>query len=41
MSQQALLRWAAAALVVSGVSLAVGLILHPMPPYSASVATPQ
>jgi len=41
MSPQALCRWAAVALAVSGVSLAVGLILHPMPPYSASVATSQ
>lgn len=41
MSPQALFRSAAVALAVSGVSLAVGLILHPMPPYSASVATSQ
>jgi len=41
MSTQALFRWAAAALVVTGISLAFGLILHPMPPYSASVATSQ
>lgn len=39
MSPQALFRCAAIALVISGVSLAVGLILHPMPPYGASVAT--
>ena len=41
MSSASLFRWAAAALVVSGVSLALGLILHPMPPYDASVGTSQ
>ncbi len=39
MSSQALYRWAAGALIASGVSLAMGLILHPMPPFSASIAT--
>lgn len=39
MSPQALHRWAAVALVVTGISLAVGLLLHPMPPYAASIAT--
>lgn len=41
MSSRTLFRLAAALLVVCGVSLAVGLILHPTPPYSASVATSQ
>jgi hypothetical protein len=34
-----LFRWSAVALVVSGVSLAAGLVLHPMPPYDANVGT--
>lgn len=41
MSTVSLFRWSAAALVFSGVSLGVGLILHPMPPYDASVGTSQ
>lgn len=39
MSTQALYRVAAAALVVSGVTLALGLILHPAPPYAPTVTT--
>lgn len=41
MSPHALFQWAAAALVVSGISLAAGLVLHPMPPYGPAVATSQ
>lgn len=41
MSAETLFRWAAAALAVTGVSLAAGLILHPMPPYGASIASSQ
>ncbi|MGH7477259.1 MAG: hypothetical protein ACRELD_13380 [Longimicrobiales bacterium] len=41
MTSRALFRWAAAALGVTAVSLTVGLVFHPMPPYSASVATSQ
>lgn len=39
MSSQVLYRWAAAALVLTGVSLALGVILHPTPPFSAHIAT--
>lgn len=41
MSAGTLFRWAAVALAVTGVSLAAGLILHPMPPYGASIASSQ
>jgi hypothetical protein len=39
MSSQNLFHLAAVALIISGGSLALGLILHPMPPYGASIAT--
>lgn len=39
MSTRILFRVAAVALVFSGGSLALGLILHPMPPFAASIAT--
>ena len=39
MSSKTLFRWAAIALMVSGVSLALGMILHPEPPLSARIAT--
>jgi hypothetical protein len=39
MSSHTLYRWAAVALVVSGISLAIGLLLHPTPPYGSHVAT--
>src|SRR5690606_34067922 len=39
MSPRTLFRLAAVALVVSGASLALGLLLHPPPPFGASVAT--
>ena len=39
MASETLFRWAAAALIVTAVSLALGLILHPLPPFGASIAT--
>ena len=41
MSSRALYRLAAVALITSGAALAAGLILHPMPPFAASIATAQ
>jgi hypothetical protein len=41
MSARILFRWAGVSLIVTAVSLALGLILHPMPPFSASIATSQ
>lgn len=41
MTPRALYRWAAAALVVTGVSLVVGEILHPTRPFADSLATRQ
>lgn len=40
-STQTLYRFSAAALVVSGLSLAIGEFLHPSPPFADSVATTQ
>lgn len=41
MSPRSLYRWAAVALAVTGLSLAIGVILHPRPPFSGSIATSQ
>jgi hypothetical protein len=41
MSSQTLYRWAATALVISGLALAVGMILHPEPPLSTSITSSQ
>lgn len=40
-TSQTLYRWTAAALIISGVSLAVGLFLHPIQPLTGSIATSQ
>jgi hypothetical protein len=38
MSSKSLFRWAAVALVVSGASLTVGMIVHPTPPFADAIA---